>query len=638
MWTRACRWLAKVGGASLLTGCGSDPPNDACEPRLGRSSELPAAVKLGAEPQGVALADPTFEALPGAHAEFGRLGGTAYQIELPDRWNGGLVMWMHGFENFASEAQATPPDFRRYLIGHGFAWAASSFSSTSMVPSLAADETAALWDHFAKVHGRPSRSYAAGLSMGGWAAHLSAERYPDRYDGALGLCGAVGTSPALRISIEVLVAAAFAAKVTPAEFDAAASVQKLLDERIRPALQDPEVHAIFEDVGIALSGGPRRFAREGFHLEEETNLTRAALAILTGLVPERDEPYELSAVPGVTSEEFAAQAVQPKANPSLLETFAQGMEVSGELRMPLVTLHTTGDGQVPLDQARILNARASSRGKASLLATRVIEDSGHCGFTTSEQALAFAALVSWAECGKKPRATPLAKHDLENLDPTFALLPRAGSDAEQQVPGFDARLALGGTLSVDGEAFDAAFLGATVLRNGLAAACQVGLVPVRQGKYQLEVLADAESAGCGAPDSELLLWTHTQGQFLRTTTSFAWPATGASAAFDASFSSAKPQGVAPVFRELRGEAFHEDGNTVAPGTRIEARIGDVVCGVASTRRTGSYEGFVLHVVGPDSVPGCELGAPLSFWVGNARARETGVNDSSQPEVLDLTIP
>ena len=65
---------------------------------------LPPPVEVRSEPDGVTLADPAFEPLPGARAEFGRLGGAVHQIEIPDEWNGRLVMWMHGFEEFAPEA------------------------------------------------------------------------------------------------------------------------------------------------------------------------------------------------------------------------------------------------------------------------------------------------------------------------------------------------------------------------------------------------------------------------------------------------------------------------------------------------------------------------------------------------------
>ena len=43
----------------------------------------------------------------------------------------------------------------------------------------------------------PDRTYVIGLSMGGAAGHIAAERYADRFDGVLALCGAAGATPGL---------------------------------------------------------------------------------------------------------------------------------------------------------------------------------------------------------------------------------------------------------------------------------------------------------------------------------------------------------------------------------------------------------------------------------------------------------
>src|SRR3989442_165931 len=74
---------------------------------------LPPPVQVRSEPE-VALGDPAFEPLPGARADFGRLGGAVYQIEVPGNWNGQLVLDMHGYGELGPEARVGPPDFRRY--------------------------------------------------------------------------------------------------------------------------------------------------------------------------------------------------------------------------------------------------------------------------------------------------------------------------------------------------------------------------------------------------------------------------------------------------------------------------------------------------------------------------------------------
>ena len=40
--------------------------------------------------------NPAFEPLPGARAAFGQYEGGLYRVEIPNPWNGELVLWAHG--------------------------------------------------------------------------------------------------------------------------------------------------------------------------------------------------------------------------------------------------------------------------------------------------------------------------------------------------------------------------------------------------------------------------------------------------------------------------------------------------------------------------------------------------------------
>jgi hypothetical protein len=71
------------------------------------------------------------------------------------------------------------------------------------------------------------------------------------------------------------------------------------------------------------------------------------------------------------------------------------------------------------------------------------------------------------------------------------------------------------------------------------------------------------------------------------------------------------------------------------GARIEAFIGPTRCGVASIR-TGVFDGYILHVVGPDAIPGCRVGAQITFRVDGAPVRETVANGGTPPRQFDLT--
>ncbi|MBA2327144.1 MAG: hypothetical protein H0V95_10945 [Actinobacteria bacterium] len=557
-----------------------------------------------------------------------------YQIELPDDWNGRLVLYMHGFAEFAPETNAAPMDFRRYLIEHGYAWGASSFSSTSLIPGRSADETAALWDYFARIHGRPERSYVNGLSMGGAASNIVAERYADRFDGALGLCGAAGQTEALTISVDVFVAGAYAAGVNQAEFDARLDVGALISDRIRPALDDPQARKQFENIVLDLTGGPRRFGREGFRAEEEINWRRVALAIAAGLALNR-ESYDLGPLSDVTDEEFNRDVIRLPVSEDLLAGFTEGAETTGNIQMPLLTLHSTGDGQVPIEQAQIYRRRVDDAGQGDLLVQRVIRDPGHCGFTTTEQEAGFEALVAWVEHGEKPEGTDVLIDDLRELDGTFELYPREGTPEAEAVPGVDDRVVVRGNATLDGAPFDARFLGARVERDGLITPCP-GLAPVTDGRYEIAVMADAESSGCGAKGAQIILWTFVEGEELYVTDALRWPGNGETTTFDASFSTAAPDGAASPTVGFVGEVYDRRGRHLPPGTRVEAFVGDTRCGVASVRRTGSFSGFSLGVVGPGSVAGCEAGATLTFRIDGKPAAETAVNEPGGERSLDLS--
>jgi pimeloyl-ACP methyl ester carboxylesterase len=555
---------------------------------------------------------------------------------VPARWNGRLLLYMHGFEELGPEAQATAPDMRRYLIGRGYAWGASSFSSTSLIPGRAADETAALWDYFARTYGRPRRTYVNGLSMGGMATHIAAERYGNRFDGALAMCGSAGQTQAVSAEADFFAAGAFAAGVTQAELDASGDVGRLIRERILPALRDPQVHERFEQIMVDLTGGPRLFDREGFHLEEETNWRRAGLLVAAGLAPNRDTSYWLGPASGVTSEVFNRAVVRLRTNDELLAGFVAGNETTGRLQLPLLTLHTTGDGQVPIEQARILRRRVDAAGKRRLLVQRVIHDPSHCGFTTTEMEAGLRALVAWVERGVKPKGHDVLVGDLRTLRRTFELSPRPGTPEADRVRGARDRVVVRGSLRLDGAPFDARWLGAVVRRGGLTTPCQYTLAPVTNGRYEITVLADAESTGCGAPGAEILLWTFARDRKLYTGAAVRWPGNGRATSFDSSFSTAAPHGAAPLTSDFSGEVFRRGGRHVPPGTRIEAYVGDTRCGVASVRRTGNFAGYILAVAGPDSVAGCAAGATLTFRINGRPALETAVNEPGRGMPLDLT--
>jgi pimeloyl-ACP methyl ester carboxylesterase len=632
--------ISAVLVAALALACGDNGGTDSAAalcspPDVSPTDDLPNAVEYRQSPEGVRLPDPEFEPLPGACADFGLLGGAAYQIEIPDDWNGRLVLDMHGYEELALEAGVSAPDIRRYLVGHGYAWGASSFSSTMHIPGRSADETAALWDYFASTYGRPERTYVTGESMGGQASHIAAERYGDRFDGALARCGSAGEADGFSIQADFFAAAAYLAGLTQADFDNRNDLGVLIRERIMPALEDPGTHEQFENIMLDLTGGSRTFDREGFRAEEETNWRRAEQLVTIGAAP-NDHAYELGPLSDIPSEDFNDGVIRLPVNAGILRNLTDGNEITGDLQMPLLTMHTTGDWQVPISHALTLRRAVDAMGRGDLLVQRVYRDPGHCGFSTAEIEQAFEALVAWVEDGVTPDGEDVLVGDLRTLGGTFELTPRPGTPEADAVSGAADRAVIGGELTLDGEPFDARWLGAVVVRDGLVTPCQYTLPPVEDGRYEITVLADSEASGCGAGGTEVLFWTFVNGVRLWSVEPLPWPGPGA-ATYDGAFTFLKREGAALPVTEFSGEVYDANGDRRPPGTLIEAYVGDVRCGVASVRRTGSFSGYILAVAGPASVQGCAEGGTIRFQIDGEPAAETATNDLEGSH-LDLTLP
>jgi len=187
------------------------------------------------------------------------------------------------------------------------------------------------------------------------------------------------------------------------------------------------------------------------------------------------------------------------------------------------------------------------------------------------------------------------------------------------------RITVRGTATLDGAPLDADFLGAVVRRDGLITPCQSGIPGVDRGRYVITVLARQAGSGCGRRGAEVVLWTFAGDTKLYSTASLPWPRRGRGAHFDPQFATAMPGGAAPAVTELSGEVFDRDGRRLPPGTRIEALIGNTRCGVASVRRSETFVGYVLAVVGPQSINGCTQDGQITFLIDGRPATETSVN-------------
>ena len=116
-----------------------------------------------------------FDALSGTTTTrlWGVHGGAGYRIEVPENWNGDLVLYAHGFRGGGLELTVSNPPIRRYLIEHGFAWAASSYATNGYDVTQGVKDMHDLGTLFNGLVANPNRVYFTGSP---WAATSRASR------------------------------------------------------------------------------------------------------------------------------------------------------------------------------------------------------------------------------------------------------------------------------------------------------------------------------------------------------------------------------------------------------------------------------------------------------------------------------
>ena len=202
------------------------------------------------------------------------------------------------------------------------------------------------------------------------------------------------------------------------------------------------------------------------------------------------------------------------------------------------------------------------------------------------------------------------------------------------------RVVVGGDALLDGKPFNSRFVGAVVLKAGLVTPCQHTLPPVVNGHYTITVLAETESSGCGEPGAQIVLWTSAHDKILFSTNTLSWPGNGRATTFAARYSTSAPAGAAPTTAQFNGGVFGADDQPLRAGTRVDAYVGSTRCGTASVRSSDDFTGYILSVVGPDSIAGCTRGVALTLRVNGRVAVHTRVVNTppGQREALDLSLP
>lgn len=372
----------------------------------------------------------------------GEIEGAAWIGQIPDEWNGDLVIYAHGYRGEGTDLIVDPAPEFEFLIEQGYAWAASSYRRNSYDPGIGVVDTRNVTEMMQELlseRGQLTNTYIAGMSMGGHIAVAAIEEDPSLYQGALPMCGVVGDVELMDYFLDYNVGAAAFAGLPPtfsmpdedwiattvADIKAVLSTdpegawaggRAQMQGEPSPLTKPGESFKAFVEAG---SGGERvtfDLAWVYWHgLADSTgnfffnlNATDGTIANRPGLVAQNsDMSYEDEYGFDIDDQVKRQTAAKRNRDPNTRELAAP--IVTGTPDVPVLSVHTTGDLFVPIEMQQVYAREVGENERSHLLVQRAIRDVGHCSFTVEEVQQSYTDLFNWVETGVRPAGEDLLK-------------------------------------------------------------------------------------------------------------------------------------------------------------------------------------------------------------------------------------
>jgi pimeloyl-ACP methyl ester carboxylesterase len=367
-----------------------------------------------------------------------------YKIEVPSPWNGTLVLYSHGYSFGPSPAtDVGDPVTGAWLLGHGYALAGSSYATSGWALQQAFQDQIAVLDVFDANFHHPARTIAWGHSLGGMITAGLVQLFPNRFTAALPMCGVVAGGPGVwnqgldsefalvnlvapfklvgfKSPAEVLTnfgtasAALDAAQGTPQGKARIALSAALADlpgwfdpASPAPAANDYAAQEANQylwdknpDFAFAFFGRAELEARAHGNVSWNTGVDyRVQLSHST----DKAEVKALYAAAGLDlNKDLATLNAAPRisADPGAVDYLTKFITYNGDLDMPVLTMHTTGDGLVEVTDENAYASVVRSAGDNSLLRQVFVHRAGHCTFSPAETISAFQTLIHRLDTGR----------------------------------------------------------------------------------------------------------------------------------------------------------------------------------------------------------------------------------------------
>jgi len=334
--------------------------------------------------------------------KLGEINGAKFRIDIPENWNGGLVLYCHGYSvtpaTFDSAPKPTAP-FAPFLTA-GYAVAQSGYAGTGWAVQEAIDDTQALRRYFTGKYGKPKEVFITGQSMGGFTTMVLMEKYPTDFDAALSLCGPLAgvmqyklkTAFDMRVLFDY-----YFPDVLPAPVHIPRDLQrsKELEAKVLAALQ-------------AKPGAAETLRRYG---NIKTDAELASLEVLwTYQLMDMEQRSGGNAFDnrnviyvGVPDNNAVNDGVKRyTADLNAVEYLKTFYAPTGKLLRPMLAIHTTYDPLVPPWVPGTYSVLTENAGNPDKFVLQYVKHDGHCRIELDEIARGFEQLRRWKDTGARP--------------------------------------------------------------------------------------------------------------------------------------------------------------------------------------------------------------------------------------------
>lgn len=320
--------------------------------------------------------------------ETGLIANAPFRIDVPAKWNGRLIMLMHGYEPAGMPRHLPWPaaEETKLFVDAGYAVAQSGYRTQGWAVAEALPDIERLRDYFVKHHGRPKQTYAIGFSLGGLLALATVEREANSYAGALSLCGVNMSGDAVGgLLLRNLAAFDFYFPHVLPKLDAADAPALVGQDVIEAALDKDQ------DIASRLADALdiRRPALAGAIMLDY--LVLQELRSHAGGFPADNQATLYTGFPD--DEALNAGIARYRGSPKAIAYLAANAPLSGNIRVPVVLQSNADDPTIPPRYGSLYPAAVRRAGKQKLLTVLPRIGHGHCDFSADRTMAALAQLV-----------------------------------------------------------------------------------------------------------------------------------------------------------------------------------------------------------------------------------------------------